>query len=272
MERSIIHSRQNPLVKSLSRLKSRKDREQRQRFLVEGLRELRQALRNEVWIESLVVCPPHFKSEQHGELLRQAEAEDVEIHELAPGAFEKISTREGPDGIIGVAVQRDFLLEGAKLPDNPLLLVVERVEKPGNLGAILRTADAAGVDCVICCDPVTDLYNPNVIRSSQGLVFALPVFLASWDRCREFLRQTGIRSFATSPAAPVGLWETDLTGPVALLLGSEKDGLSGEALKLADETVSIPMLGAADSLNLSVSAAVVLFEALRQRQITPATP
>ncbi len=272
MERSVIQSRQNPLVKSLSRLRNRKDREERQRFLVEGLRELQQALRHEVWIESLVVCPDHFKSPGHHEWLQQAENEDVEILELAPAAFEKMSSRESPDGLIGVAVKRDFLLEGAKLPDHPLVLVIEQVEKPGNLGAMLRTADAAGVDCVICCDPVTDLYNPNVIRSSQGLVFALPVFLATWEQCRHFLQRSGIQTVATTPAATRGIWETDLSGPVALLLGSEKDGLSDEALRTADLQVSIPMLGAADSLNVSVSAAVVLFEALRQRQTRTATP
>lgn len=264
-ERESITSRQNPRIKELSRLKNRRDREESQRFLVEGLRELRHAVNHEIWIETLLICPALFKSPDHARLVTEAEEAEVEIVELGPDAFQKVSSREGPDGLIGVAVQRDFLLEGAALPENPFLLVIEKVEKPGNLGAMLRTADAAGVDCIICCDPVTDLYNPNIIRSSQGMVFALPIFVTRWETCRDFLKAHHVRTFATTPDAPQPIWEADLRGGVALFVGSEKDGLSPEILQAVDERVVIPMQGSADSLNVSVSAAISLYEAMRQR-------
>jgi len=266
MARQVIQSRQNPLVKSLSRLKTRHGREERERFLIEGFRELSHAVASDVWIETLIICPALFKSEAQTTLVAGAEAAEVEIVELAEPAYRKISTREGPDGLIGVAIKREFLLEGAVLPENPLLVVVEKTEKPGNLGAILRTADAAGVDCVICCDPVTDIYNPNVIRSSQGLVFALPVFITSWSQCRKFLNSAGIQTVAATPHADTPIWEVDLAGPTAILLGSEKDGLSPEILNAINTRALIPMQGSADSLNVSASAAICLFEASRQRQ------
>lgn len=234
---------------------------------MEGLRELTCAVAHDVWVETLLICPEIWKDTGRAEaLVREAEAADVEILELDTGAFGKVSFRESPDGLIGVAVKREFLLEGAALPPNPLVMVVEKVEKPGNLGAILRTADAAGVDCVLCCDPVTDIFNPHVIRNSQGLVFALPVFIAPWEKCHSFLQSAGVPTYATTPSARTPLWEADLSGPAALLLGGEKDGLSARILEAADHRVLIPMQGAADSLNVSVAAAVCLFEAARQRQ------
>lgn len=264
-DRESITSRHNPRLKALTRLKSRRTRKETQRFLVEGLRELRHAVAHEIWVETLLICPSHFKTSEHSTLVEEAGDAAVEILELSPEAFQKVSSREGPDGLIGVAVQRDFLLEGAALPENPFVLVIENVEKPGNLGAMLRTADAAGVDCVLCCDPVVDLYNPNVIRSSQGLVFALPIFLTNWKSGREFLKKNQVRTFATTPDAEKAIWDADLTGGVALLVGSEKDGLSPETLLDVEEKIVIPMRGSADSLNVSVSAAIALYEAMRQR-------
>ena len=264
-DRESISSRHNPRLKAFTRLKNRRAREDTQRFLIEGLRELRHAVAHEIWIETLLICPSYFKTVEHQRLVEEARDAEVEILELGSEAFQKVSSREGPDGLIGVAVQRDFLLEGAALPENPFVLVVEKVEKPGNLGAMLRTADAAGVDCVLCCDPVIDLYNPNVIRSSQGLVFALPIFLTDWRNGRDFLKKNQVRTFATTPDAEKALWEADLSGGVALLVGSEKDGLSPEVLQEVEEKVVIPMRGSADSLNVSVSAAISLYEAMRQR-------
>ncbi len=261
----VITSRQNPIVKAVARLWTRSAREEENRFLIEGFREITRAVENDVWIDTLCVCPDLFKSDAHPRLVESARVAEVEVLAFGPDAFHKISHREGADGLLAVAARREFLLEGAALPQNPLVLVIEQVEKPGNLGAMLRTADAAGVDCVICCDPVVDLYNPNVIRSSQGIVFALPVFTVPSAKAISYLRHAGLKTVATTPAGDRPLWDLDLSGPVAIVLGSEKDGLSDTWLKAADQRARIPMAGCTDSLNVSVSAAVCLFESARQR-------
>jgi TrmH family RNA methyltransferase len=147
-----------------------------------------------------------------------------------------------------------------------LLLVAESVEKPGNLGALLRTADSAGCDALIVCDPITDLFNPNVVRSSQGALFSVPVAVCTSQQAAAWMKAKGVRSLATSPAATKAYWDVDCRGPVALLLGSEKDGLTDFWLKGADEKISIPQAGLSDSLNVSNAAAICLFEAVRQRR------
>lgn len=266
MPDEIISSRQNPTVKALARLRERKVREREERFLIEGFREIQRAVENEIWVDQLCFCPALFKQSQaQAAMVESARENDVECLEFAPEAFRKISGREGPDGLLAVAAMRTFLLEGAALPENPLVLVVEKVEKPGNLGAICRSAEAAGVDCLICCDPVTDPFNPHVIRNSQGLVFALPVFVETAEKSLSFLRRNGVPIFATTPVGARPIWQCDLSGPAALVFGSERDGLGPAWLEQADHRVVIPMNGVADSLNLSVSAAVCLFEAARQR-------
>ena len=268
MPDEIIQSRQNPLVKAIAKLWDRRSREQTDQFLIEGLREIHRAAENEIWIEQLFFCPGLFKDPAaQKELVESARDNEVECIEFGKEAFQKISFREGPDGLLALAVKRSFLLEGASLPENPLLLVIERVEKPGNLGAIIRTAEAAGVDCIICCDPVTDIYNPHVIRNSQGLVFALPVFVEESLKVIQFLKDNQVSSLATTPDTQSSIWSCDMSGPTAIVLGSESDGLTQTWLDQTDQRVLIPMRGTADSLNLSVSAAICLFEAARQRSM-----
>jgi TrmH family RNA methyltransferase len=263
-----IQSRQNPRVQNLARLRERAGREAQGRFLVEGLRELERALLRPGTIEDIYFCPDHFRGEEANALLDRAAAAGIPVCHLAALAFEKVSLREGPDGLLGVARAWKSTLEELKLSANPLLLLLEHVEKPGNLGALLRSADAAGVDAVIVCDPVTDLFNPNVVRNSQGTLFSLPVVVAESAAALAFLRQRNIAIVATTPDSKHDYWEIDLRGPVALALGGEKNGLTTFWIEAADHRARIPMAGLADSLNVAAAAAIALYEAVRQRRAT----
>jgi TrmH family RNA methyltransferase len=262
----VIQSRQNPRVQGLARLRDRAERDARRLFLVEGFRELTRALERAVKVEEVYFCPAMFRGSEAAELVTRARASGIPCCELGASAFEKVSGREGPDGLLGVAQTWDCSLERLRLSAAPLLLVAESVEKPGNLGALLRTADSAGCDALVICDPITDAFNPNVVRSSQGALFSVPVAVCSSADAVAWMKSHGIRSLATSPAATRTFWDVDCRGPVALLLGSEKDGLSDFLLGAADEKISIPQAGLSDSLNVSMAAGIVLFEAVRQRR------
>ncbi|MFM9001719.1 MAG: TrmH family RNA methyltransferase [Opitutia bacterium] len=266
MSEEAIQSRQNPRVQALARLRDRPEREARGLFLVEGCRELGRALDRGVQVEEVYFCPEMFRGPEGEAILARARAARAPVCRLGASAFEKVSGREGPDGVLGVARTWDCSLARIKASARPLLLVVESVEKPGNLGALLRTADSAGCDAVIVCDPVTDLFNPNVVRSSQGALFSVPVAVAASAEALAWLKAAGVRTLATTPAAKQAFWDVDCAGPVALLLGSEKDGLSEFLLSAADEKISIPQAGLSDSLNVSMAAGIVLFEAVRQRR------
>jgi TrmH family RNA methyltransferase len=262
----VIQSRQNPRVQALARLRDRAEREARGLFIAEGLRELSRAIERKVEVLEIYFCPSMFRGSEAAELVTNARVAGVDCCELGVSAFEKVSGREGPDGLLGVAKTWDCSLGQLKPSANPLLLVAESVEKPGNLGALLRTADSAGCDALIVCDPITDVFNPNVVRSSQGALFSMPVAVCTSHEAAAWMKARGIRSLATSPAATKAYWDVDCRGPVALLLGSEKDGLSDFWLKGADEKISIPQAGLSDSLNVSNAAAICLFEAVRQRR------
>jgi len=186
--------------------------------------------------------------------------------EVSRAVFDKIAYREHPDGVLALAEAKTTTLDGLKLKENPLLMILEAVEKPGNLGAILRTADAAGIDAVIVCDPKTDIYNPNVIRASLGAVFTVPAAVTGTAAVIGWLKEKGIRSYAAVVGAKAGLWQADLKGPAALVIGAEHEGLTVAWQAAADEKLMIPMSGKIDSLNASVSAAIMAYEALRQRR------
>ena len=264
MSPEFIQSRQNPRVQNLVRLHERTHRDTQQRFLVEGRRELERALAEGV-IEEIYFCSELFRDNGSQELVERASQAGVAICQLAPMAFDKVSLREGPDGLLGVARAWHLTLADLKLSATPLLLIVERVEKPGNLGALLRSADAAGADAVIVCDPVTDLFNPNVVRASTGVLFSVPCVVEESSRVLAWLRSRGVRIVATTPAASELYTRTDLRGPLAIVMGSEQYGLSESWLENADIPVRIPMAGQADSLNVAMAATLVLFEAVRQR-------
>lgn len=260
-----IVSLQNPRIKALVRLRKRRERDRTERFLVEGFRELRRGVDREVELESVYFCEELFLGANEHELLSGARESGAEVIPVGRAAFEKVSYRDRPEGLVGVARQFDTSLQSLALPENPLVLVVEAIEKPGNLGTMLRTADAAGVAAVVVTDPTTDPFNPNVVRASLGCLFTVPLAIADTPTAIDWLRVTGVRMLATTPDTDKMLWESDMTGAVALVVGSEQYGLSEQWLAAADERLRIPMQGEADSLNAAMAAGVALFEAVRQR-------
>ena len=261
-----ITSLQNPRIKNLVRLRNRRPRDQQKVFPVEGYRAISRALEQGVAIRELYFAPEWFLGTNEAELIATAEAAGARLFELSKPAFAKVAYRDRPEGLLALVDQWETRLEDLALGDPPFLLVVESIEKPGNLGTILRSADAAGVDAVIVCDPVTDLFNPNVVRSSTGVLFAVDLAIASAEEVIAWLRAGGNRIAATTPHTDRLYTEADLTGPVALAMGSEQYGLSQIWLDACDLPVRIPMAGQADSLNVAMATLVTLFEAVRQRQ------
>jgi TrmH family RNA methyltransferase len=266
-----LTSPSNPRVKELVALRRRRARDGGAVTLVEGHAELVMALDAGVRPRTLYWCPALVAAGQLGTADRVAGL-GAEVIRLSRPLFEKVAYRQSPDGWLAVvpAVASDL---GRLDPgERPLLLVCEGVEKPGNLGAILRTADAAGVTAVIAAGPVTDWGNPNLVRASKGTVFTVPVASAGSSEVLDWLAGRSVPVVAATPDAETPLAEADLGGGVAIAVGSEKDGLSGPWLERAATRVRIPMLGRADSLNVATAAAVLLYEALRQRMGPPARP
>ncbi|MDQ8193846.1 RNA methyltransferase [Coraliomargarita sp. SDUM461004] len=267
MEDLYIQSRQNDQVKNLVKLRERKHRDRQSRFLVEGLREIGHALTAGFEITQLYHCSNLFPSQAHDDFIRsQKSTARFPLIGMSPDAFTKASHREGPDGLIAIAVQQNNVLSDLTLSDTPLLLVLEGIEKPGNLGAILRSADGAGVDAVILVDCVLDLYNPNAIRSSQGLLFALPIVSTEREALNTWLESNHILCCATTPDTETLHWDVDYRQAMAIFMGSESDGLQPYWLNKATHRIRIPMAGQADSLNVAAAAAVCLYEAKRQRE------
>ena len=254
-----ITSSANPRIRRLVGLRDRRERDRESVFLVEGAGDLERALAGgmeplEVYYDpSLFPDPPH-----HADVVASVAAE----------ALDRASYRGRSQGVIGVLAQPDVSLDRLNLGPAPLILMVEAIEKPGNLGALLRTADAVGADSLIAADPGTDPFGPNVVRASTGAIFTVPIAVTDLETAIEWLRERGIRIVAAAPDASDLLWECDLTGPIALLAGAEHEGLTDAARSSADTLVSIPMHGNTDSLNVSVSMAVLAYEALRQRRKT----
>src|SRR5581483_2972598 len=220
--REKISSLQNPRIKQLVRLRDRRPRDEAGVFLVEGYREVRRALEKEVALQELYFSPEWFLGEHEPDLLARAEAAGATLFELSKEAFAKVAYRERPDGLLAVAPQWHRALADLQLPRDPFLLVVEAIEKPGNLGTILRSADAAGCHAVIVCDPVTDIFNPNVVRASTGVLFAVPLIVAESAAVNAWLKQMKIRAVATTPAAELLYSAADLRGPLAVVMGSEQ--------------------------------------------------
>lgn len=254
-----ITSTANPRVKTLAKLKTAKERTRSGLFLVEGHREVERAIQSGVEIQTLLVC-----TELLGEEL-PAIPKHIEQLELAEAPMGKIAMRHNPPGVIAVARQFDTGLETLHLGRNPLVLIAEGIEKPGNLGAMMRTADAVGVDALVAAGGVADVFNPNAIRASQGAVFSVAIASGSTTDVIDWAESRSLLVVGGYPAAHSELWEVNMTGAVAVLVGAEDVGISAAWDHVA-KPVRIPMSGAADSLNTSVSAAVLLFEARRQRR------
>ena len=265
MERLYIRSVQNPRVKALMRLKESRERRRKGRFLIEGRRELLRAMECGVTVEQFYFAPEYFGDGGGAELVMRASDSGVEAIRLSQSVFGRCSYRKGPDGLLAVGQARSASLDNLPRSGCPLYLVVDGIEKPGNLGALIRTADAAGVDAVLVTDPVADLYNPNVIRASQGSVFGIFVAVGNRNACVEKLRFLDVHVLMASPESRNPYWNADFRQPIALVMGSEKEGLSEFWMVQAGAGIKIPMSGISDSLNVSAAAAIVLFEAVRQR-------
>ena len=255
MEENVITSVQNARIKHVVALQQKSSlRREEGLFVVEGQREIEHCIACGYEIEELFVLNTISYTGHSPATL------------VSPQVYEKMAYRESTEGIIAVAKTKQHRLKDLSLKDNPLIVVLERVEKPGNLGAILRSAEAAGVDAVIVCDPLTDLYNPNLIRSSVGAAFTVPCVACSSDACIAFLKQRGIKILTAQLQDSHLYYDTDMTCGTAIVMGTEHDGLTGQWRQAADAHIRIPMLGQIDSLNVSVSAAILMFEAVRQRQ------
>lgn len=258
----VITSAANPLVKELALLSTRKGRDEAAAFLIEGHREVTRAFAAGMPIDMLILCD---------ELLADRELPEppsgTRVLRFGAAAFRKISRRQGPDGVAARCVAPDLSLEAISLPEDPLVLVAEAIEKPGNIGSMMRTAAALGADAVVLADAVTDVFNPNAIRSSQGAIFAVPVASATSEAVLTWLQDRRLLVVAGWPEGGEPIWETDLRGGVALVIGSESHGLSERWRSSAVHT-TIPMTDTdgVDSLNAATTAALFLYEAVRQRE------
>ncbi len=263
----VITSPANPRLKALAALRRRRTREDEGVTLIEGYEELQLALRAGVEPRSLFYCPDLMADPSTQRvLIEEAYGAGAEIFQVGRSAFERAAYREGPDGFLAVVGSVTRVCADLQVPDDALILICEGVEKPGNLGAMLRTADAAGVDAVIAADPVTDWGNPNVVRSSKGTVFSVPVASDTTQGMLAWLTARGIPIVAATPDTTTMHTDISYAGPLAIAVGAEKHGLSAEVLEAARHKVRIPMVGQANSLNVSTSAAVVVYEAVRQRR------
>lgn len=254
----VITSPSNPKIKRLLALQQKSSaRREAGLFVVEGQRELQHCIDAGFEIDSIFVCP---------DLLSTPPESRIKVFEVTKEVYARISYREGTEGVIAEVRTPDRRFEDLVLPERPLVVVLESVEKPGNLGAVLRSADAAGADAVLICDPLTDLWNPNLIRASIGAVFTVPCLSCGSAEAIAFLKARGIRILTAQLQDSSLYYDCDMTVGTALVMGTEATGLTDAWRAAADAHIRIPMLGRLDSLNVSVSAAILLFEAVRQRQ------
>ena len=262
-----LASPSNPRIRSTARLRGRRERDATGLTLVDGAREVRRALESGADVVEAFICEPMLSGEDARAALDALERRRVPTTSTSETAFAKIGFGDRADGIVAVVRIPSMRLGDLPLPEEPLIVIVEGVEKPGNLGAVLRSADGAGADALIAASPRTDLMNPNAIRASAGTIFSIPVAAAPTDEVIDWLRVRSIRIVAARVDAAELYTETDLTGGIAIAFGSEAEGLTQPWHAPDIAAVRLPMRGIADSLNVSVSAAVVLYEARRQRDV-----
>lgn len=260
-----ITSAQNPKIKKLLMLQQKSAERRKERlFVVEGVREFLHCVGVGYEADTLFYCPAildqHHDAQQVYELTQR-----VRSFSVTEEVYAKIAYRESTEGLVAEMKVQEKTLQDLQLPENPLIMVLESVEKPGNLGAILRSGDASGVDAVVVCDPKTDLFNPNLIRSSIGAIFTVPCVACSSEECIAFLKQKGIRILTAQLQDSSLYYDTDMRQGTAIVMGTEATGLTNIWREAADAHIRIPMLGRLDSLNVSVSAAILLYEAVRQR-------
>lgn len=263
--RPVLTSPANPRIKAAAALREPRERRRTGTTLVDGIREARRALEAGVDVVEAFRCGPLLAGPDAATALERLAERRVPVHDVAPAAYERLAFGDRAEGLVLVVRWAPQPLDELPLRDDPLLLILEGVEKPGNLGALLRTADGAGVDAVIAASPRTDLANPNVIRASAGTLFSVPIASAPSDAVLAWLRARAIRPVAARVDAERVYTTADLTGPLALVLGTEDAGLTGIWHDDDVAAVRVPMLGVADSLNVSVTGAILAYEARRQR-------
>ena len=267
MSELIITSPANARLKSLVALRRRRVREEAGVTLVDGYDELSLVLDAGVVPQTLYYCPElMLDAAVQRDVVRRVQALGSDTQQLGRSAFEKVAYREGPDGFLAVVGSVVRTCADLRVGATPLVLICQGVEKPGNLGAMLRTADAAGVEAVVAVDPVTDWGNPNLVRASKGTVFSVPVATGGTAEALQWLSDNGIPLAATTPDTDLEYTDVDYTGPIAIAVGAEKCGLTDEVLTAAAYRIRIPMAGRANSLNVATSAAVVIYEVVRQRR------
>ena len=257
----LITSHQNPKIRHVLSLEKPRERSKERQFVIEGVREVTLAHQHGYRIVSLFFCPEIISREK---MLSIVDDERL-LLPVEQSVFNKIAYREGTEGIVAVAQQKEHLLDGLKLSAVPLILVLEGVEKPGNLGAMLRTADAAHIDAVVICDPKTDFYNPNVVRSSVGCLFTTQTAVGTPIEVMQWLQREKIRAFVTDLKGAIPYHTADYSQPSAIVMGTESTGISEGWREYSTARIIIPMRGAIDSLNVSNAAAIIVFEAARQR-------
>ena len=272
MEVQFISSAQNPKIKRLLLLQQKSQQRRKEGvFVVEGRRELEHCVKAGFDLESAfvreegIVNSEKFATAFVSDIPKTAAA-NFSLFTIPSTLYERIAYRGSTEGIVAIVKAKSRRLEDLQLSEHPLIVVLESVEKPGNLGAVLRSADAAQADAVVVCDPLTDLYNPNLIRSSIGAIFTVPTVACSSEECISFCKEHHIQILTAQLQDSSLYYDTDMTVGTAIVMGTESTGLTDQWRKAATAHIRIPMLGRLDSLNVSVSAAILLFEAVRQRQ------
>ena len=272
MRTESITSAQNAKIKTLMELQEKsKARRKEGLFVVEGRRELEHCIASGYAVHTVFICRNILGEDGWRSLCRILQENESRqdrqcmVIEIPEPLYEKVAYRGSTEGVIAELHCKEHNLDNLKLKENPVIVVLESVEKPGNLGAILRSADAAGVDAVVVCDPLTDLYNPNLIRSSIGGIFTVPTATATSEETIKWLKDNGIRIYTAQLQDSEWYYDTDMKSGTAIVMGTEATGLTDTWRKAADAHIKIPMLGRLDSLNVSVSAAILMFEAVRQR-------
>lgn len=269
MANFFLSSLQNPKIKQVVRLKDRKERDATHHFLIEGYREIFRFMEAKGKPLDLFFCSELFLGSNENALIEKIKTAGASLYACSKEVFNKISYRDRPDGLLAIAPQVHFSLKDLekKLSSNrpPFLVVAEAIEKPGNLGTILRSSDAAGIDGLILCDKCTDIFNPNVVRASVGTLFTVPIYEASSKEALVWLKKNNILIAAATPSASLEFTKADFTRPVAIAVGTEQLGLSKLWMDKSDLKVKIPMNGIADSLNVATATTLLLYEVLRQR-------
>lgn len=262
----IISSVKNEKIKRLVRLRDKKGRETERCSIIEGYRLLSRAIENHIKINELYYCPQLFLGTNEFNLIAKAEKTGAEIYQVTANVFAKFAYRDRPEGLAAVIPIKEHSLSSLKIRDDSTFLVLESIEKPGNLGSMLRSADAAAADAVLICEKRTDIYNPNVITASTGTLFTVPIGESSKDDVFNWLINNKVKIIIASPHASKIFTEVNMSGRIAIVIGSEQCGLDEFWLQRADEKLVIPMLGMADSLNAATAATILLYEAARQKK------